>query len=147
MRLHHATQVERALRKTAQLRALTLSLRWASEVTARERLLAEFESWLHRSAASAHGIQHEALPSPEALLVGVKACWVRGDYDTIREIAGRLPQDFLVQHDLLRAYMAAAVEQQSADSSTNVRIGPGRIKAIIKGLRKQYEPMLKRLAD
>lgn len=137
----------RAIRRTAQLRNLVLSLRWASERAMRERLLAEFESWLHRSAASAHSIQHEALPSPEALLVGVKACWAHGDYATIREVGGRLPQDFLVQHDLLRAYIAAAVEQQSADSSTNVRIGPGRIKAIIKGLRKQYEPMLKRLAD
>ncbi len=28
-----------------------------------------------------------------------------------------------------------------------VGVGPKRIKTIIKGLRKQYEPMLKRLAD
>lgn len=29
----------------------------------------------------------------------------------------------------------------------NVGVGPERMKAVIKGIRKQYGPMLKRLAD
>jgi len=144
---HQGKEIECALRKTAQLRTLALSLRWASERAMRERLLAEFESWLHCSTASAHGIQHEALPSPEVLLVGVKACWARGDYATIRRIAGLLPPDVLERHELLRAYAIAASEQQSSDSSANVSIGSERMKVIIKGLRKQYGLMLKRLAD
>lgn len=102
----------RAIRRTAQLRNLALSLRWASERAMRERLLAEFESWLHRSPASAHGVRHEVLPSPEALLVGVKACWARGDYDTIHRVASVLSQDVLGRYELLRGYAAAAAEQQ-----------------------------------
>lgn len=114
--LRQGQDIARAIRKTAQLRNLALSLRWASERALRERLLAEFESWLHRSAASPQGIQHEALPSPEVLLVGVKACWARGDCDTIRRIASVLSQDVLGRYELLRGYAAAAAEQQAFGS-------------------------------
>jgi hypothetical protein len=141
-----ATQVERALRKTAQLRALTLSLRRASEAAVRERLLSEFGSFLQRVAVPTQGSGPVPLPSPEALLAGIKARWARGDYTSIQKVAGLLPKDLLDRHALLRAYLAAAAEQQSSDSSTNLGVGPEWMKTIFKDLRKRYGPMLKRLA-
>jgi len=146
MRLHHATQVERALRKTAQLRALTLSLRWANKVTARERLLSEFDSFLQRIAAPTRGSAPLPIPSPEALLAGIKACWARGDYAAILTVAALLPRGLLERQELLRAYVTAAAEQRSSDSLTNLGIGSERMKAIFKDLRKRYGSMLKRLA-
>lgn len=108
MTVGHGTHVERALRKTAQLRNLTLSLRRASEAAARERLLSEFDSFVQRNATSPPGVRPVPLPSAEALLAGIRACWARGDYATIRRIAGLLPETLLDQNMLLRAYVTVA---------------------------------------
>lgn len=139
--------VERALRKTAQLRNLSLALRWESERAAREQLLSEFDSFLQRIAAPTRGSAPVPLPSHETLLTGVKACWARGDYPSIQKVAGLLPKDLLDRHALLRAYLAAAAEQQSSDSSTSLSIGPEWMKMIVKDLRKRYGTMLKRPAS
>lgn len=146
MILRKENRVERALRKTAQLRALTLSLRRASEVAARERLLSEFDSFLQRVMAPPRSSEPVTLPSPEALLAGVKAHWAQGDYAAILTVAALLPRDLLERQELLRAYVTAAAEQRSSDSSTNLGVGPEWMKTIVKDLRKRYGSMLKRLA-
>ena len=110
MSARDAIQVEQALRKTAQLRHLTLSLRWASEGAARERLLSGFDSFLQQSLTSAQGSNPVPLPSVEALLAGIRACWARGDYATMQNVAGLLPRDLFDRHILLRAYVTAAAD-------------------------------------
>jgi hypothetical protein len=101
---------ERALQKTAQLRALTLALREAKERPAREHLLAQFESF-RQAVESSQGNQG-SLPSPDALLVGIKAHWARGDYATIQLIASILPDKLLGQQPLLRIYVKAVADRQ-----------------------------------
>ncbi len=110
MSARDAIQVEQALRKTAQLRNLTLSLRWASKAAARERLLSEFDSFLQQSVTAAQGSNPAPLPSIEALLAGIRACWARGDDATVRNVAGLLSRDLLDRHILLRAYVTAAAD-------------------------------------
>ncbi len=100
--------IERALRKTAQLRALTVSLREAKDRAARERLLAQFESF--RRTIESSKANRGPLPSPDVLLAGIKACWARGDHRTIRLIASTLPRELLTRQDLLHAYIAAAAD-------------------------------------
>ncbi len=110
MSSREAAQIQRVLRKTAQLRNLTLSLRWAREAAARERLLAEFDSFLQRLEAMNAETHDTSLPSTEALLVGIRSCWARGDYATISRVATLLPDELLDQHLLLRAYVTEAAE-------------------------------------
>jgi len=125
-----AAHIQRALRKTAQLRNLTLSLRWAKEAAARERLLAEFDSFLQRLETMNAGSHDSPLPSAAALLVGVRACWARGDYATISRVAALLPKDLLDRHLLLRAFVTEASEaaekqstRQSRDSGPDQKVG------------------------
>lgn len=115
MTVGHGTHVERALRKTAQLRNLTLSLRRASELAARERLLSEFDSFVQRNATSPPGVRLVPLPSADALLTGFRARWARGDYATIRSVASLLSRHLLDQHLLLRAYVTAAADLVDAE--------------------------------
>ena len=114
MSARDASQVERALRKTAQLRHLTLSLRRANEAPAPERLLSEFDSFVRQSVTPAQGPKPVPLPSVEALLAGIRASWARGDYATIRHVAELLPRDLLERHLLLRAYVTAAADSADA---------------------------------
>jgi hypothetical protein len=102
--------VERALQKTAQLRTLTMALREAKGRAAREQLLAQFESF-RQTVKSSQGEQGP-LPCPDALLVGIKACWTRGDYAAIRLISTLLPDELLDQQPLLRIYVEAAADKQ-----------------------------------
>lgn len=110
MSLRYGTHVERALRKTAQLRALTLSLRRASEAAARERLVAEFEAFRQRCETPSPGVETAPLPSADALLAGIRTCWARGDYAMIRRVADLLTKDLLDQNLLLRAYVTASAD-------------------------------------
>jgi len=52
------------------------------------------------------------LPSPDALLVGIKAHWAMGDYATIRLVASVLPDKLLGQQPLLRIYVEAVADRQ-----------------------------------
>lgn len=104
-----SSTAERVFRKTAQLRVLTESLRRAKERATREPLRAEFESYCRTIESNTGAIG--PMPSPGALLEGIKDCWVRGDYGRIIRLGSILPRELLAQQSLLRAYITAAASR------------------------------------
>ena len=105
---HRKPTVEHRLQKTAQLRALTVSLRRAHEAATNERLLGGFNAFWQRKLWLEEDPNSVPMPSEAALLRGIKTFWVQGDYDSILRLAGLLSQEILDKERLLQAYVMAA---------------------------------------
>jgi hypothetical protein len=97
--------VERALRKTAQLRALTLSLKRAKDRPAWEQQLAQFAAFRRALESQAGKTEPLTLPPADVLFTGVQACRARKDMATLRRAASAVLEDLLAQYPLLRAYL------------------------------------------
>jgi len=95
---------DQVIKTVSQVTRLCLSLKKARLESEREELLSRYNSYLESQG------QAEP-PDHEAILIGFHECWLGGDFESILKTAKTLPEDFLVRHPEIQAYIKQAARK------------------------------------